>query len=314
MLIGTFIDTYPAFLDFWERARCLPLEEQIECWAAEHMAQWPELRDKQIEDYASQSVDWRAIAREKVFPFLDERLAAMHAARANLLELCQPIYDQAQARLGFNSRVVFVIHVGIGCGAGWVTPFQNSPAIRFGVENNAEFGWSDRESIAGLIAHETGHLVHDHWRTQHGRSFGSDAWWQLYLEGFAQRCEEIIREGSAPHEAVNDEDREGQEWCQSHKAWLAAEFLRAVNAGEAVQKFFGSWYDIEGHSQCGYYLGHEVIKELEQNLNLREIALLDNIEPQFRSVLPSISFRPDRRSLEQQPGWASPTGVAVWRS
>ena len=149
----------------------------------------------------------------------------------------------------------------------------------------AECEWSDRESITGLIAHEFGHVIHEQWRTQSGLLFGNGAWWQLYLEGFAQRCEEIVHEGSAPHETSRGEDREWLEWCQTHHAELAAEFLRSVEAGEAVQKFFGSWYDIEGHSQCGYFLGHEIIKQLEIEFSLREIAILTDIEERFKLEL-----------------------------
>ena len=128
-------------------------------------------------------------------------------------------------------------------------------------------------------------MCSEQWRAERGQSVGDGAWWQLYLEGFAQRGEEIINEGSVPHETVNDEDREWLAWCQAHRAELAAEFLRSVEAGEAVQKFFGSWYDIEGHSQCGYFLGHEIIKQLENDLCLKEIAVLTDIEERFKSEL-----------------------------
>jgi hypothetical protein len=281
----TFVDTFPAFVDFWRRVQCLSVDEQIERWADELMPHWPELFEKQAADYTGQNVDWRCVAAEKVFPFLGERLPAMHEAHENLLKLCPTIYQQAELKLGFASPIVFVIHVGIGCGAGWVTSYQGSPAIWFGLENIAECGWSDEGSIAGLIAHELGHVVHEQWRVESGQSFGDGAWWQLYLEGFAQRCEEIISEGSAPHETINDEDREWLAWCQAHRAELPAEFLRSVEAGEAVQKFFGSWYDIEGHSQCGYFLGHEIIKQLENDLCLKEIAVLTDIEERFKSEL-----------------------------
>lgn len=281
----TFVDIFPAFVDFWQQVQHLSLDEQIERWSTGFMSHSPELFEKQIADYAEQNVDWRTIAAEKIFPFLSERKPAMHEAHRNLLAVCPTIYQQAESKLGFTSSVTFVIHVGLGCGAGWVTSYQNSPAIWFGLENVAECGWSDRESIAGLIAHEFGHVIHEQWRTQSGESLEDGAWWQLYAEGFAQRCEEIINEGGAPHEAVNDEDQEWLTWCQTHRAELATEFLRAVDAGEAVQKFFGSWYDIEGHSQCGYFLGYEIIRQLETRFSLKEIAELNDIEEHFKFEL-----------------------------
>ena len=87
----------------------------------------------QQEDYASQNEDWRKIARERVVPFLGPRLPAMEAAHKLLPAICSDVYVRAQEVLGFDSDVVFVIYVGIGCGAGWVTTYQNAPAVLFGL-------------------------------------------------------------------------------------------------------------------------------------------------------------------------------------
>ena len=62
------IDTFPAFLTYWAKAQGQPLDDQIEGWATEYLSPWPELLTMQVDDYTSQGVDWRQIAREKVFP------------------------------------------------------------------------------------------------------------------------------------------------------------------------------------------------------------------------------------------------------
>ena len=62
------IDTFPAFLTYWAKAREKHLDDQIESWASDYMAPWPELLRKQIEDYSGQHLDWQQVAREKVFP------------------------------------------------------------------------------------------------------------------------------------------------------------------------------------------------------------------------------------------------------
>lgn len=49
--------------------------------------------------------------------------------------------------------------------------------------------------------------------------------------------------------------------------------------------FFGSWFDIRGRKQCGCFLGHELIKELEAGVSLREVALLDDPEEPLRYIL-----------------------------
>ncbi len=279
------IDTFPAFLTYWAKVQGKPLDDQIEGWATEYMSLWPDLLVRQVEDYASQNLDWRQIAREKVFPYLTERLPAMQQAHQNLLELCEPIYSKAQQVLALDSKAIFVIYVGIGCGAGWVTLFRGSPAILFGLENIAECGWSDPETITGLVAHEIGHLVHHYWRAQHGKPINSGPWWQLYEEGFAQHCGSLILDSDIWHQASGGNDDNWLDWCKSHKGWLAAEFVRTVGAGKPVSPFFGSWLEICGKSETGYFLGYEVIKGLEKHFNLKEIALLDNTEVYLRPIL-----------------------------
>ncbi|MEW5941913.1 MAG: hypothetical protein AB1750_19795, partial [Chloroflexota bacterium] len=219
----------------------------------------------------------------KVFPFLNERMSAMREARKNLLELGPSIYSRAQQVLGFESDIIFVIHVGIGCGAGWVTPYGGQPAILFGLENIAECGWSDADSIHGLVSHEIGHVVHRHWRSQNNKAIGEGAWWQMYEEGFAQRCESLMSGEDSWHEEANQDD--WLEWCQTHRGWLAEEFLKTVEEGKSVNPFFGSWFEIEGKSQTGYFLGYEIVRELENEYNLKEIALLDDIETRCRAIL-----------------------------
>jgi len=282
--MSRLIDTFPAFLEYWHEASHKSLDDQIEGWAKGYMFHWPELLAKQIEDYAGQNLDWRQIAREKIFPFLAERLPAMQEAHGNLLDLCGPIYSKAQNTLDLDTSATFVIYVGIGCGAGWMTSFYGSLAILFGLENIAECSWSNTENITGLIAHEIGHLVQHNWRMQHKKKIGSGPWWQLYEEGFAQDCERQILNMDTMHQE-NQSNIGWLQWCQEHKGWLAAEFLRTVDSGHPVNPFFGSWLEICGESETGYFLGQEVIKELQKQLSLKEIALLDNVESYSRPIL-----------------------------
>ena len=277
------VDAFPAFLEFWPTIRHKIIDEQIDAWATIYMARWPELLAMQKACYAEDGEDWRQIAREMVFPHLAGRLAGMEEAHGHLLTLCEPIYARSQRILGFGSDMVAVIYAGIGCGAGWVTTYQGMPAILFGLENVAEEGWTGSEVLTGLIAHEIGHVAHHHWRQQRSLPNGSGSWWQLYTEGFAQRCEHVILEGDSWHMARRMEG--WHDWCQANEGWLAAEFLRAVDGGESLRPFFGSWYDIQGQSQTGYYLGHELIRELESSMEIREIALLDGGDPRLRASL-----------------------------
>ena len=150
------------------------------------MSDRQELLDKQIKNYADQDVDWKRLAKEKGFPFLDDRLPAMKLARKNLLELCPIIWQKAQKKFELDFDITFVIYVGLGCGAGWATTFRDKPAVLFGLENIAECGWQEPKVLEAMTAHEIGHLAYSRWRKQAGLQDGSDSWWQLYSEGFAQ--------------------------------------------------------------------------------------------------------------------------------
>ncbi len=298
----TLIDTFPAFLAYWAEAGRKPLDDQLDSWAAAYMSQWPELLAMQIEDYASQNLDWRQVARTKIFPVLAGRLPAMQAAHQNLLENCGPILDKTGQVLGFDEAVTFVIYVGIGLGAGWATTLGGNPAVLFGLEAIAECGWSDPAAIAGLIAHELGHLVHYSWRRRHAKPTGSGPWWQLYEEGFAQTCESRILDTEFGHQANRDMPGDWLGWCRDHLAWLAGEFLRTVDSGSSVQAFFGSWYEICGRSETGYFLGHEVIKELAHQPGLKEVALLENVEAAVRPVLENMAKRGDDKNHDKEAG------------
>jgi len=215
----------------------------------------------------------------------------MKNAHQNLLDCCGPMLSRTREALGFEQDVTMVIYVGIGCGAGWAATYQGSPAVLFGLENIAECGWENPDSLRGLIAHEVGHLVHFAWRARHGKPIGSGSWWQLYEEGFAQTCEDMILDSGSVHQAGSGRDGDWLKGCRDRQGWLAAEFLRRVDANQEVKDFFGSWFEIQGYSETGYFLGRAVIRELEKRLSLKEIAVLEQVEAASRPILESMASR-----------------------
>lgn len=278
-------DTFPDFLSFWQQAEHKSTDAQIAEWQSRYMAKYPELLEKQIACYSEENIDWQQIARQKIFPSLAQRLGAMKVARENLLTLLEPIYSKTRETLDFERSVYFVLYVGVGCGAGWATTFHNLPAALFGLENIAECGWTGSSSLTGLAAHELGHLIHLSWRKEAGMPQGSGPFWQLYSEGFAQLCEHIICGKDSWHmlSGINDPDWLG--WCQRNKCYLAAHFLEIADTSQTVRPFFGHWFDIKGRKQCGHFLGHELIKVLQTSKNIREVALLDNVDQLCRTIL-----------------------------
>lgn len=280
----SLINAFPAFLKFWEAEKNMPLEAQIDGWS-KSLAEFPELLQKQIDAYAMDGVSWRTAACEHVFPFLEERLPAMRAANRLLPTVLPEVTKRAQSVLGCDMNIRFVIYVGIGCGAGWATRYENHPAVLFGLENIAECGWTNTDCLSGLTAHEIGHLAHATWRESAGLVDGSGPWWTLYSEGFAQCCEQRILGRESWH--MNGGTAPG--WlaaCRANESHLARLYLQAVEEARPIHLFFGSWYQVEGLAQTGYYLGREILRGLEaRGCSLSELAVEKNIEHVMRTGL-----------------------------
>jgi hypothetical protein len=286
------LDTFPAFLAMWRDVQDRPLDEQIEAWRDRYLSHWPELLAKQLDDYAALQEDWREAARGRIFPALPQRLPSMRTAHETLLRVCQAVDERARRVTGFDGDLVCVVYVGLGCGAGWATEYDGRPAILFGLENIAEEGWLDSAALSELMAHELGHLVHFRWREQAGLTNEDSPWWQLFTEGFAQRCEGLIL-GRPSWQLRPQGDPQWAAWCRAHLGWLSAEFLRRVDHGDEMRPFFGSWFDLRGHKQTGYFLGHEVIAALEERMGLRAVALLTDVEAGIRPVLTRLAGQED---------------------
>lgn len=285
------VDTYRDFLTYWSTACSMSMENQIDMWQTLYMKKYPELLEKQLENYEDEGLDWRQIAAARIFPKLSESIPLMSEARKNILVIHEPVCSRAYGILKLGFSMILVIYVGIGCGAGWATRYEGLPAVLLGLENIAELGWHSENRLQGLIAHEIGHLAHMVWRNE-WESFEEleqNPLFQLYSEGFAQTCEHVILGRDSWHQA---EDRDWVDWCEKHRSWLAEEFLKNLDNPSRIRGFFGSWFNIQGIRQTGYFLGYEFIRSLEEKLSLREIALLDieKVEEQALLFLKSKSI------------------------
>ena len=278
------VDTFDDFMEFWSRVRLESLERQIQLWHEAYMANYPELLKKQVESYEENGFNWQEIAKKHVFPQLGERVPLMKEARRTLLTVCTSIHKKACRKLNLDFDIVYVIYVGIGCGAGWATRYAGKPAILLGLENIAELRWHTKNRLSGLIAHEIGHLLHMAWRGEWERFEEleeQDPFFMLYSEGFAQRCEHIILGKESWHQAQSED---WISWCRQNKGWLAREFLKRVENGESLREFFGSWFSIQGKKFTGYFLGHGLIVYLEEENSLKEIALFSIEEVKEKAI------------------------------
>ena len=263
-----FVDLASELLPLLQARLSRPLDEQIREWQAFYGVHAPELPGRLYRDYEGVEGGWGKIATERIFPQLPALLDRMHAALSNIRAVYREIGELAAERLQLRSKVVIVAYVGLGNGAGWATRWEGNPAVLLGLENIAELNWHDKESLRGLLAHEIGHLLMMEVRGDI-EGMTEDPLLSLYEEGFAQHCEHVILRERTWHCA----SQEGwADWCRTHERDLAREYLRSMDDRERWRRFFGSWFDVDGWRQTGYYLGCLFIEELSATHELRELA------------------------------------------
>jgi hypothetical protein len=239
------------------------------------MAPGPELLEKQKKDYSGEGEDWKRIARTRIFPYLRERLPLMRQIHRNLLRTLPDSWSRTKRALDLDFPVQFVLYVGIVVGAGWATRYGGRPACLFGLENAAEIASGKDGGTPCAVSHEVAHLAHDEWRRRAGVGGIAEfkgPYLQLYEEGFATECERRIEDPQSFRLKTGRAD-----WlpsCSSHRAWLAAKFLRDTAARRSVRQFFGSWHNIQVHIECRYYLGQEMVREWTEVASLQEMAVL----------------------------------------
>jgi hypothetical protein len=287
------LDTFPAFEEYWRSVRFRPVEVQVDRWEHEYMSRWPELLEKQVRSYSDEGLDWKQIARTRVFPHLPERLPRLRMLHRNLLRALPASWSRAEQALKLDFPVRFVIYVGIGVGAGWATRYRGQRACLFGLENAAEIAAGKYGGTAGAVSHEVAHLAHDEWRRRRGLrgiEQPGGSFWRLYEEGFATECERRIEDPRRFRLRTGRPD--WVPWCAANRAWLAARFLRDVKAGRSLRPFFGSWYNIRGRIECGYFLGAEVVREWARSASLQEVATLPEtvVRRKVRSTLRRMAF------------------------
>ncbi len=167
-----------------------------------------------------------------------------------------------------------ILYLGLCNGAGWATTLDGRNTVLLGIEKIIELNWQNETDMQALIFHEIGHI----WHKTHGnlypetRSKGENSLVQLYQEGIATVCEQIL---------CQDDNRYRQNkngwlaWCISNKAEIKREYLNRIDKNISTQDFFGDWCNYKNHSDVGYYLGCEFIKYLRRQYSLVDIANMD---------------------------------------
>jgi len=292
------IDTYPEFAEARRPFRNAPISRQVDLWADFYRRKWPEIERVQRRVYERSGVSWRSVAVGRVFPRLSANWRRVEAAHRELLAVIPSADRRVRRLLGDVGPVAHVIHVGIGCGAGWATRLEGRPAVLYGLENVAEAGWTRRGRLGSLVAHELAHAFHSNLRRSSGRG-DLDAlrgpYFRLYTEGFATEIERLV---AARRNLGNvDRDPGWSDWCRTHRGWLARRYLDTVRRRRSVRPFYGSWYRVGGHIETGYWLGAEIVGGWVGRKSLRSISMMD--EPTIRAeVRASLKWMAEERVSE----------------
>lgn len=245
-------------------------DEQIAEWQKFYAGSAPALPGRLYRDYADVAGGWLAIAREKVWPHLAERMDRMWTASRSIRAVHQDIHGRAVQSLGYTDALVIVSYVGIGNGAGWATQWEGRPAVLLGLEKIAELNWHNEPEVRKVLAHEIGHLFMMSIRGDIEK-LGEDPLLCLYEEGFAQHCEHVM----LGKETWGCASQSGWlEWCLSQEDYLARRYVREMHDREAWRRFYGDWFEIDGWRQTGYFLGCKLVQRLAGTHELRALAAM----------------------------------------
>ncbi|HUS92241.1 MAG TPA: hypothetical protein VM695_10350 [Phycisphaerae bacterium] len=265
---GPLLDLADRLLPRLEANLPLPVSEQIAAWQAYYDGCAPDLPSRLYTDYGQIEGGWRGIAESRIFPKLPELLPGMKLALANLHKVCPDVCNRATSALGLTRPPLVVAYVGLGNGAGWATTWHGRPAVLVGLENVADLGWQHTDALRGLLGHEIGHLLM--MQVRGGiESLTEDPLLALYEEGFAQHCEHVVM----GRESWHCSSQAGWiDWCAAHEAELARMYLNAMSDREEWRRFFGSWFDVEGWRQTGYFLGCRFAQRECRSCSLAQLA------------------------------------------
>ncbi len=279
------IDLLDSFLEFFNDLEFKNGETYAEGWFDTYLARYPELKGRCVNDIKSYGLDWKEVAAKRIFPEISKKLDVLPVARDNLIKAHKELEGDYMElfKRDHHDRINVVMYIGIGNGAGWVTYYNEYPAILYGLDQIVKLGWERYEAIAGLVSHELCHVGHELLRGKENGIIrisespmdpGDYLLWRLYEEGFAQKCEQLLRGVQTYHQQTDD--GEWLQWCDANRQLLACEYLRYYREKLPPYDFFGDWQQIMGRSQTGYYLGCSFVSELiSRNMTIGEIALLD---------------------------------------
>jgi hypothetical protein len=213
---------------------------------------------------------------QDVLPILENTMnekSKLEEAHISFIRITQGLERRLEQIFSIDLQCEIILYLGLCNGAGWATTLDGKPVILIGIEKIIELDWCDESRMSALIYHELGHIWHDQVGVLHLQTSSTyeKSLWQLYIEGVAMYCEQmLIGDYTYYHQNRND----WLEWCNNNQKELFAEYKCRIDANGSTQDFFGDWCDYKGYSDVGYYLGCELIKGISNKYTLKELANL----------------------------------------
>jgi hypothetical protein len=263
-----FINCYEGFDKIYNEK--LSKDELIDVWF-QFMGKFESVRDMCIQDYVNDNLNWKQIAKDRVFIYNADYVLKMNETVRLIKEIVLVMKKRLSIFYSIDSIDTHVIvYHGLGNAAGWLSIYEDQPAIFLGVEKIVELGWNSSSKLEDLISHEYGHLLHLALRgtlTPYN-DFKKKMIFRLYTEGVATYCESIFngREKSSP---------EWYELCLKNEVDLKKEFLIRLNSSsKECFDFFGDWNPVFGIYEAGYFLGLQVVKSLMKKMTIKELMVI----------------------------------------
>lgn len=264
----------PAFGDFWDRTRDLPMPQRVAEFKKQVAAQFPEFYG--IERYAGRRTQ---AEQDKRIERAIENFPAMrseYARKAQQFEAELPRY-MASFRTRFpdyrQTTDIYVLH-SLGEMDGGPREFGGRAYLVFGVDGMVQYHGSGNE--AAFFHHELFHTYH---KAMLGDCEDERIWSYLWREGLATYVAKVLNPGANDRELLLDFP-EGM--AVRTRANLAASLKQLEQVLDSEDSAMGAeLFQVRADAvtglpiRRGYYLGYLVAQEAATSRSVGELAKLD---------------------------------------
>lgn len=149
------INLYQGFKEIYNEK--LSKKQLVEAWY-QFMDEHKLVRDMCIRDYEKENLDWKQVAYDRVFFYDADYVQKMNETVKLLETITLTMKNRLHMFNGTESiDAIVILYHGLGNGAGWISTYENKPAIYLGIEKIVELGWNTKRKLEDLLSHEYGH-------------------------------------------------------------------------------------------------------------------------------------------------------------